>query len=70
VCESALDCAKAGQEVYGKDQTAFLSTVDVDKLREKGYEAFGGFLKTPFTPVDLTTRNGWPGWDEIKRLLE
>jgi hypothetical protein len=66
--ETALDCAKAGQEAYGKatDKIAFCpETVDVDQLREKGYQkGWHG------TRVDLTTRNGWPGWVEIIRLLE
>jgi hypothetical protein len=66
--EMALDCAKAGQEAYGKatDKTAFCpETVDVDQLREKRYKkGWHG------TRVDLTTRNGWPGWVEIIRLLE
>jgi hypothetical protein len=69
--ETALDCAKAGQEAYGKakDKTAFCpGTVDVHKLREKGYES--GFPITPYTRVDLTTRNDWPGWVKIIRLLE
>ena len=66
--ETALDCAKAGQEAYGKatDKIVFCpETVDVDQLREKGYQkGWHG------TRVDLTTRNGWPGWVEIIRLLE
>jgi ankyrin repeat protein len=66
--ETALVCAKAGQEAYGKatDKTAFCPlTVDVDQLREKGYQkGWHG------TRVDFTTRNGWPGWVEIIRLLE
>jgi len=66
--ETALDCARAGQEAYGKatDKTAFCpETVDVDQLREKGHQkGWHG------TRVDLTTRNGWPGWVEIIRLFE
>jgi len=59
VRETALDCAKGVQEAYGKatDKTAFCPlTVDVHKLREKDYES--GFPITPYTRVDLTTRNG------------
>jgi hypothetical protein len=39
--ETALDCAKVGQETYGKatDKIAFCPlTVDVVQLREKGYQ--------------------------------
>jgi hypothetical protein len=72
--ETALDCAKAGQEAYEKatDKTAFFpETADVDQLREKGYQkgVLGAFY-TPGTRVDFTTRDGWPGWVEIIRMLE
>ena len=72
--ETAIDCAKAGQEAYGKatDKTAFFpETADVDQLQEKGYQkgVLGAFY-TPGTRVDFTTRDGWPGWVEIIRMLE
>jgi hypothetical protein len=72
--ETVLDCAKAGQEAYDKatDKTAFFpETIDVDQLREKGYQKgeLGDFY-TPGTRVDFTTRDGWPGWVEIIRMLE
>jgi hypothetical protein len=72
--ETALYSAKAGQEAYEKapDKTAFCpETADVDQLREKGYQkgVLGAFY-TPGTRVDFTTRDGWPGWVEIIRMLE
>ena len=51
--ETALDCAKAGQEAY-------------DKKDFKGPKS----LAVKSSCIDFTTRNGWPGWGEIIRLLE
>ncbi len=72
--ETALESAKAGQEAYEKatDKTVFFpKTIDVDELREKGYQkGVRGAFTTPGTRVDFTTRDGWPGWVEIIRLLE
>jgi hypothetical protein len=76
---TALDSARAGKKNYGDwllkktDKSFFPRTVDIDELRKSGY--IGGvprpaFRTTPSTRVDFTTRNGWPGWDEIIEKLE
>ena len=59
--ETALDCAKAGQEAYGKatDKTAFCPSCPLISGR-----------KSKFDYVDLTTRDGWPGWGIIIPRLE
>jgi hypothetical protein len=76
---TALDSAIAGKKDYDDwlknktDKSFFPRTVDIDELRKSGY--IGGvprpaFRTTPSTRVDFTTRNGWPGWDEIIEKLE
>jgi hypothetical protein len=52
--ETALDCAKAGQEDY--DNKIFKGPMSLCP-KSSGV-------------IDFTTRNGWPGWGEIIRLLE
>jgi hypothetical protein len=52
--ETALKCAEAGQEDY-------------DKKKFKGPVSFAAKSSGG---IDFTTRNGWPGWGEIIRLLE
>jgi hypothetical protein len=76
---TALDSAIAGKKDYADwlknktDKSFFPRTVDIDELRKSGY--IGGvpsheWRHTPSTRVDFTTRNGWPGWDEIIEKLE
>jgi hypothetical protein len=76
---TALASAIAGKKNYDDwlknktDKSFFPRTVDIDELRKSGY--IGGVPRpdwkhTPNTRVDFTTRNGWPGWDEIIEKLE
>ncbi len=53
--ETALDCAKAGQEAYIKNEF-------------KGPKSFDG--PRSFSFIDFTTRDGWPGWGVIIPRLE
>jgi ankyrin repeat protein len=58
--ETVLDMAKGAQKAYSV------------KKEHKGPKSLAlpkpGALKN--TCIDFTTRNGWPGWEEIIRLLE
>jgi hypothetical protein len=53
--ETALDCAKAGQEAY-------------DKNKFQGPKWFT--RPRSFSYIDFTTRDGWPGWGIIIPRLE
>jgi hypothetical protein len=56
--ETALDCAKAGQEAYVKNEF-------------KGPKSFEGPRSfSQFSHIDFTTRDGWPGWEFIIPRLE
>jgi hypothetical protein len=69
--ETALDSAKAGKKAYETDKKKFiLKTTDIELLLEIGLEKGFQIPSTCSTRVDLTTRKGWPGWDDIIHNLE
>jgi hypothetical protein len=58
--ETALDCARAGQEAYDKKE------LRGNNVSIKGPKS----LVAKSSCIDFTKRNGWPGWGEIIPLLE
>ncbi len=59
--QTALDYAKEGHEEYGKatDKTSFCPKTHMENT---SYNSG--------TRVDFTTRDGWPKWREVVRLLK